>query len=156
MDDWNIELRVGLTGAFLCTQYFGTQMADNGGGVILNIASDLAIIAPDQRIYSTPDTELNKQKKPVTYSVIKHGLIGLTKYTATYWADKNIRCNSISPGGIANDQDPAFVKRLENLIPLGRMCTKSELHGAIQFLCSDASSYMTGHNLILDGGRSIW
>ena len=157
LDSWNQEINVGLTGAFLCTKVFGEKMAQNGFGNIINIASDLAVIAPNQSIYATPGiSEQDQNKKPVTYSVIKHGLVGLTKYTATYWADKNVRCNSLSPGGVFNSQDPLFVERLTSLIPLQRMCELRDLEGAIQFLCSDASSYMNGHNLVLDGGRSIW
>ena len=129
-------------------------MSKRNGGVILNIASDLSVIAPDQRLYSSSKKKRNY--KPVTYSVIKHGLIGLTKYLSTYWPDKNIRCNSLSPGGVELDQSKEFKKRLKKLIPLNRMAQKSEYKSAIKFLCSDASSYMTGHNLIIDGGRSIW
>ena len=99
---------------------------------------------------------IEQTKKPVTYSVIKHGLVGLTKYTATYWAHKNVRCNSLSPGGVFNNQDSSFVQKLNIMIPLQRMCMLDDLRGPIQFLCSDASSYMNGHNLVIDGGRSIW
>ncbi len=153
---WNIELSVGLTGAFLCTQLFCKEMNKKKKGVILNIASDLSVIAPDQRIYMQKGIAADKQGvKPVTYSVIKHGLIGLTKYTAAYYADKNIRCNAISPGGIYNNQNKKFVNKLRKLIPMSRMANKDEYKAAIQFLCSDASSYMTGQNLIIDGGRSI-
>ena len=130
---------------------------DNKGGVILNIASDLSIIAPDQRIYTKLGINKEDQNvKPVTYSVIKHGLIGLTKYTATYWATKGIRCNAISPGGVKNKVDKIFFNKVRKLVPMNRMANKNEYHSAIQFLCSDASSYMTGHNLVMDGGRSIW
>ncbi len=94
--------------------------------------------------------------KPVTYSVIKAGIVGLTKYLATYWLDYDMRCNSLSPGGIYNNQPSEFVSKLEKLIPKGRMAKKDEYRSAIQFLCSEASSYMNGHNLIMDGGRSIW
>ncbi len=154
---WNKELNVGLTGAFLCTQIFGTEMSQKkSGGVIVNIASDLSVIAPDQRLYKKKSIPDHLQSvKPVTYSVIKHGLIGLTKYTASYWAEKNIRCNALSPGGIAHEQGIEFVKKINRTIPLERMARKNEYRSAIQFLCSDASSYMTGQNLIIDGGRSI-
>jgi len=93
--------------------------------------------------------------KPVTYSVIKHGLIGLTKYLATYWADQSVRCNALSPGGVYTSQDDEFVNRLSNLIPMGRMANKEEYRGAVQFMCSDASAYMNGQNIVMDGGRSI-
>ena len=94
--------------------------------------------------------------KPVDYSVTKHGLIGLTKYLSTYFADKNIRVNSISPGGVFNGQPEDFVKRLSNLIPMGRMARKDEYKGAVVFLCSEASSYMTGENIVMNGGRAAW
>jgi NAD(P)-dependent dehydrogenase (short-subunit alcohol dehydrogenase family) len=155
---WQMEIAVGLTGAMLCAQVFGGSMAMRGRGVILNIASDLGVIAPDQRLYRQPHVTREDEQpvKPVTYSVIKHGLIGLTKYLATYWADKGVRVNAISPGGVFNNQDPAFVERLTRLIPMGRMADVDEYRAAIQFLCSDASSYMTGQNIVLDGGRSVW
>ncbi|WP_061027792.1 SDR family oxidoreductase [Bradyrhizobium sp. CCH5-F6] len=155
---WQTEIAVGLTGAMLCAQVFGGAMATRGRGVILNIASDLGVIAPDQRIYRQPQVTREEEQpvKPVTYSVIKHGLIGLTKYLATYWADHGVRVNAISPGGVFNNQDPAFVERLTRLIPMGRMADVDEYRAAVQFLCSDASSYMTGQNLVMDGGRSVW
>ena len=158
LKEWNYQLNVGLTGAFLCSQIFGDQMAkDEKGGVILNIASDLSVIAPDQRIYRKADLSADAQPvKPVTYSVIKAGLVGLTKYLATYWADKGVRSNALSPGGVLNKQDLAFVQSISNLIPLGRMAEQTEYRSAVQFLCSDASSYMTGQNIVIDGGRSIW
>jgi len=157
IDQWNLELTVGLTGTMLCSKIFGLSMSENNGGVILNISSDLGVIAPDQRLYRKSKISHGEQPvKPITYSVIKHGLNGLTKYLATYWADKGVRVNSISPGGVFNNQDPEFVKRLTNLIPLGRMAREDELKAAIIFLVSDASSYMTGANLIIDGGRSVW
>lgn len=154
---WEADIAVGLTGAFLCSKVFGSHMAANGGGVIVNVASDLALIAPDQRIYRQTDAPEDMQPvKPVTYSVVKSALVGLTRYLATYWADKKVRVNAISPGGIGNGQPEDFVQRLTNLIPLGRMAAKDEYQGAIVFLCSDASSYMTGTNLVMDGGRSCW
>jgi NAD(P)-dependent dehydrogenase (short-subunit alcohol dehydrogenase family) len=157
LDQWNLQVAVGLTGAFLCSQAFGSAMSRDGkGGVILNIASDLSVFAPDQRLYrkdGLPD-EL-QPVKPVTYSVIKAGLIGLTRYLATYWADKGVRCNALSPGGVYNGQGYEFVQRLTSLIPLGRMASKDEYRAAVQFLCSDASAYMNGQNIVMDGGRSV-
>ena len=153
--DWDRQLDVGLKGAFICSKVFGSNMAKQGNGVILNIASDLSIIAPDQRIYNNNSNEL-QNVKPITYSVIKSGLIGMTKYLATYWNESNVRVNAISPGGVYENQDSEFVNRLTKLIPLGRMASPDEYKSAIQFLCSDASSYMTGQNLVIDGGRSVW
>ena len=157
IDQWNLELSVGLTGAMLCSKIFGYEMANKGKGVILNISSDLGIIAPDQRIYKKDGVPKNEQPvKPVTYSVIKHGLIGLTKYLATYWNDKGVRVNSISPGGIYISQNSKFVQKLTNLIPLNRMAQEDEFKAAVIFLVSNASTYMTGSNLVVDGGRSCW
>ena len=158
INEWEKQINVGLTGAFQCSKIFGSKMVErNSGGVILNIASDLSIIAPDQRIYKKKGLKDAQQPvKPVTYSVIKTGLVGLTKYIATYWGDKNIRCNALSPGGVFNNQDKEFVSSLTDLIPLKRMANVDEYKSAIQFLCSDASSYMTGFNLVIDGGRHVW
>lgn len=154
---WEREIAVGLTGAFLTSQVFGTWMARNGGGSIVNIASDLSVIAPDQRLYRKPDLAPDRQPaKPVTYSVLKTGLIGLTRYLATYWAEAGVRVNALSPGGVRTQQDEAFVRRLESLIPMGRMASRDEYRAAIVFLASDASAYMTGQNLVMDGGRSVW
>lgn len=157
LDVWNDDINVGLTGAFLCSRVFGAEMARAGSGVILNIASDLGVIAPDQRIYREPGKAANEQSvKPVTYSVVKAGLIGLTRYLATYWAEQGVRANALVPGGVYNGQDDAFVQRLANLIPMGRMAGKDEYKAAVAFLVSDASSYMTGANLVIDGGRTTW
>lgn len=156
LDEWNRQISVGLSGAFLCARIFGSGMAARGGGVILNIASDLAVIAPDQRLYRKPDLPAYEQPvKPVTYSVIKTALLGLTRYLATYWAEQGVRANAISPGGVFNDHPTEFVERLAALIPMRRMAELSEYRAAVQFLCSPASSYMTGQNLVIDGGRSI-
>lgn len=154
---WEADLAVGLTGAFLCSQVIGAEMARRKKGVIVNVASDLAVIAPDQRLYRQEGLPEDRQPaKPVTYSVVKTGLVGLTRYLATYWAHCGVRVNAISPGGVYNGQPEDFVKRLATLIPLSRMAHVDEYQGAILFLCSDASSYMTGTNLVIDGGRSCW
>ena len=154
---WQKDIAVGLTGAFLCSREIGSYMAKHGGGVILNIASDLGVIAPDQRIYRKANLSNHQQPvKPITYSVVKHGLIGLTKYLATYWAEDKVRVNAISPGGIYTDQPEDFVEKLTGLIPMGRMAQHDEYKAAVLFLVSDASSYMTGANLIVDGGRTCW
>jgi len=156
VNKWNIEVSVGLTGAILCASEFGPGMAAQGGGVILNIASDLSVISPDQRLYRKEGLSNAEQPvKPVSYSVIKAGLVGLTRYLSTYWADSNVRCNALSPGGVYTSQDDEFVKRLSNLIPLGRMAKHEEYRGAIQFMCSDAAMYLNGQNIIMDGGRTI-
>lgn len=157
LEAWTQDLAVGLTGAFLCSRILGAGMAARGGGVILNIASDLALIGPDQRIYRKDGLEdVAQPVKPVTYSVVKAGLVGLTRYLATYWADRGVRCNALCPGGVENGQDPDFVRRLTNLIPLGRMAERGEYRAVVAFLCSDASSYMTGAVIPMEGGRTAW
>lgn len=154
---WLDDVAVGLTGAFVCAQVFGAQMAKQGKGVILNISSDLGIIAPDQRIYRKEElTEEEQTVKPVTYSVIKHGLLGLTKYLATYWAEKGVRANTLCPAGVFNGQQEEFLGKLTNLIPMGRMAEPDEYKGTVLYLLSDASEYMTGATLIVDGGRTCW
>ena len=157
-NQWQLDLDVGLGGAFNCSKVFGTRMAADGqGGVIVNIASDLGVIAPDQRLYRVEGKEPHEQPvKPVTYSVVKHGLIGLTKYLATYWCEQGVRCNALSPGGVYAGQNDVFVSNLVKLIPLGRMAQPDEYRGAIAFLCSDASKYLNGANLVMEGGRSVW
>ncbi len=153
---WEVELKVGLTGAILCASMFGPAMARLGDGVILNVASDLSVIAPDQRLYrteGTPDAE--QPVKPVSYSVIKSGLVGLTRYLATYWGDRNVRSNALSPGGVFVSQNDEFVQRLTGLIPLRRMARRDEYRGVVQFLCSDAAAYVNGQNIVVDGGRSV-
>ena len=153
---WNDDIAVGLTGAFLCSRIFGQEMVRRNAGVILNVASDLGVIAPDQRLYRQKGLADHQQPvKPVTYSVVKTALIGLTRYLSTYWTANNIRVNAISPGGVFAGQPDEFTSKLHQLIPMGRMANKDEYQGAILFLCSDASSYMTGQNLIIDGGRSV-
>ncbi|BBH54098.1 SDR family oxidoreductase [Fluviispira sanaruensis] len=157
LESWNLDISVGLTGAVICSKVFGTCMANRKKGNIINISSDLGIIAPDQRLYRKENLLDSEQDvKPASYSVVKHGLIGLTKYFASYWGDKNVRCNALSPGGILNEQNSTFLKNIQDRIPLGRMAYADEYQGAIIFLSSDASSYMNGSNLIMDGGRSIW
>lgn len=154
---WLDDISVGLTGAFVCSQVFGSIMAKQNKGVILNISSDLGIIAPDQRIYRKDDLKEEEQMvKPVTYSVIKHGILGLTKYLATYWAQKGVRANSLCPAGVFNNQNEDFLGKLTNLIPMGRMADSNEYKGTILYLLSDASSYMTGATVIVDGGRTCW
>jgi NAD(P)-dependent dehydrogenase (short-subunit alcohol dehydrogenase family) len=157
LEIWKADLAVGLTGSLLCARTFGSEMARRSGGVIINVASDLALIGPDQRIYRIEGTlEELQPVKPVSYSVVKSGLLGLTRYLATYWAGKNVRVNAICPGGVFDDQDAAFTDRLTNLIPLGRMANADEYQATIVYLLSDASSYMTGAVIPIDGGRTAW
>jgi NAD(P)-dependent dehydrogenase (short-subunit alcohol dehydrogenase family) len=155
--NWLADLNVGLTGSFLCSQIFGNFMAAKNKGVIINIASDLGLIGPNQSLYKQDNIPEDFQPvKPVTYSVVKHGLIGLTRYLATYWADKGIRCNALAPGGVFNDQDKVFLERIQQLIPMRRMANLDEYKAPIVFLASEASSYMTGAILSVDGGRTCW
>ena len=151
---WKRDLNVGLLGSLICTKIFGSEMAKRKQGVIINVASDLSFISPDNRIYNNNSKKINFVK-PVSYSVVKHGIIGLTRYTATYWANKNIRCNAIAPGGIINNQSKSFLKKISQLIPLGRLAYKNEYEGSILYLISDASSYMNGAVLTIDGGRTV-
>jgi NAD(P)-dependent dehydrogenase (short-subunit alcohol dehydrogenase family) len=154
---WLRELEVGLYGSFLCTKIFGGRLNDQKrSGSIVMISSDHGLIAPKQTLYAREsDTGFNPVK-PVTYSVVKHGQIGLARYFSTYWAENGIRVNALCPGGVENGQNTDFIKRVNKEIPLGRLADKSEYHGALIFLLSDDSSYMTGATLTVDGGRSVW
>ena len=155
---WHQDIAVGLTGAFICSQVFGQSIASTGRGVILNISSDLSVIGPDQRLYRLPGLKDEEQPvKPVSYSVVKSGLLGLTRYLATYWRGSGMRANTISLGGVySSDLDTEFVARIRNLIPLDRMATLGEYNAAILFMISDASQYINGQNIVIDGGRTIW
>ena len=157
IDQWEKELKVGLTGSFICSKYFSSLIKKNQGkGVIINISSDLGLIAPNQRIYEIEGVDKTQQPvKPLTYSVVKTGLIGLSRYLATYF-NGDIRSNVICPGGVFNNQSKEFVKKLEDLIPIGRMAKKDEITGTIVFLLSDASSYINGAVISVDGGRTSW
>ncbi len=154
---WNDDIAVGLTGAFLCAKYYGSAIARQGGSIV-NISSDLGLIAPDQRLYRKVDLSEEEQPvKPVSYSVVKHGLIGLTRYLATYWAKQKVRCNALCPGGVENiNQEPEFLKEVCSRIPLGRLAQAHEYQGSLLFLLSEASSYMNGAVLSVDGGRTCW
>jgi NAD(P)-dependent dehydrogenase (short-subunit alcohol dehydrogenase family) len=158
LDLWEKALQVNLTGMFLCCQAIGKIMLARRSGVILNIASDVGNISPDHRIYQGVANPYTGKpfNTPIAYATTKAGVINFTRYLATYWADKGIRVNSISPGGVYAEHDAEFVKNLSSRIPLGRMANSDEYKGAILFLVSDASSYMTGANLIVDGGRTAW
>lgn len=157
LEAWNQDIAVGLTGGFLCSRVFGAEMANAGRGVILNIASDLGVMAPDQRLYRVDGLAPEQQPvKPVTYSVVKAGLIGLTRYLATYWIERGVRANALVPGGVYAGQDEQFLSRIADLIPMGRMAHRDEYKSAVAFLVSDASSYMNGALLTVDGGRTVW
>ena len=151
---WDEVMNVNLKGVFLCCKIFGSYMAKNRGGSIINISSTYGILSPDQRIYEG----INKKKfvKPITYSVSKSGIINMTRYLATYWATKKVRVNNLILGGVENNQPKKFIKNYCNKVPLGRMANKKEYNYSIFFLASEMSSYMTGSNLIVDGGWSAW
>ena len=154
---WNQDIAVGLTGAMLCAQVFGEIMERQGKGVILNISSDYGLIAPDQRIYRKEGLLEDQQTiKPVSYSVVKHGIIGLTKYLAVYWADKGVRVNTLCPASLYNGQDEEFVEKISKLIPMGRMSNPDEYICTVLYMISDATTYMTGSTVVLDGGRTSW
>jgi NAD(P)-dependent dehydrogenase (short-subunit alcohol dehydrogenase family) len=142
----------------LATKEFGTQMAKRGHGVIVNISSDLGIISPDHRVYRRPDVVNDEEQpvKPLSYSVSKTALLGLTRYVATYWAHRNVRCNAICFGGAERDQPDQFRTGLCQRIPLGRLGSADEYANIVVFLCSDHASYMTGATLVVDGGRTKW
>jgi NAD(P)-dependent dehydrogenase (short-subunit alcohol dehydrogenase family) len=152
---WNRSLAVNLTGMFLCAQAVARPMLAQGKGVIVNVSSTYGLVGPDQRLYEKSGDE-RQTYKPVAYSVTKSAVLGLTRYLATYWAAKNIRVNTLTPGGVFNAHDEEFTQRYSYRTPMGRMAHKSEYCGALLFLVSDASSYMTGTNLIVDGGWTAW
>ena len=153
---WNQSLGVDLTGIFLCAQAAGNVMLEQHSGVIINICSTYGVVGPDQRLYERDDTTLPRTYKPITYSVTKSAVLGFTRYLATYWAGKNIRVNALTLGGVFNGHADEFVRRYSYRTPLGRMAERSEYCGALLFVASDASSYMTGSNLVVDGGWTAW
>lgn len=155
---WADDLNVSLTGSLICSKYFGTEISKNAnGGCIINISSDLGVISPDQRLYKKKNLPKNKQiVKPISYSVVKFGIIGLTKYLATYWPESNVRCNAICPGGIENGQDPEFIEKVSSRIPLGRLAKTDEYQSTIIWMLSDKSTYLNGSIITIDGGRTSW
>jgi len=153
---WNQALAVNLTGAYLCCQAAVAPMLVKGSGVIINLSSIYGLAGPDQRLYQRADAGAPPQYKPVYYSVTKAGILGLTRYLATYYAGKNIRVNALTPGGVYNGHDESFVQAYSARAVLGRMAEKDEMNGALLFLASDASAYMTGANLVVDGGWTAW
>ena len=156
---WERALAVNITGMFLCCQAVGRQMVAQGGGAVVNINSTYGVVAPDHRIYRgirNPHSPRQPLNTPVSYSVTKGAVLSLTRYLATYWADKNIRVNALTPGGTYENHDARFVTNYATRTPLGRMARPEEYQGAMLFLVSDASSYMTGANLVVDGGWTAW
>jgi NAD(P)-dependent dehydrogenase (short-subunit alcohol dehydrogenase family) len=156
---WNLALEVNLTGTFIVTQALVPFLFKSNNAAVINIASDVGVISPDHRIYQpNPERDYSgvQFNSPLSYATSKAALIQMTRFWATYWAKKGIRVNSISPAGVENYQNPQFMRELIERIPLGRMAKPHELKGAIVFLASDASSYITGINLMVDGGRTVW
>ena len=151
------EIEVGIIGSFNCSKVFGTEMAKNRRGIIINISSDLGICAPDQRVYEKNENYSKiKNYKPIGYSISKHALSGLTKYLSTYWANKNVRCNTLALGAVLNNQPKFLISNVKKRIPLNRWAKRSEYKEAIKFLANEDNSYMTGQTLVIDGGRTIW
>jgi NAD(P)-dependent dehydrogenase (short-subunit alcohol dehydrogenase family) len=153
---WDKVMEVNVKGVLLCCQVFGGQMASAGRGAIINISSIYGLVSPDQGIYEYRRKDGAQFYKPVAYSASKSALLNLTRYLATYWAGQNVRVNSVSFAGVYNNQDPEFLANYCAKVPLGRMAREDEYNGAIIFLLSEAASYMTGSNVVLDGGWTAW
>jgi NAD(P)-dependent dehydrogenase (short-subunit alcohol dehydrogenase family) len=156
VEDWDLVMDVNLKGVMLACQVFGGAMAERGRGSIINTLSVYGIVAPDQRIYEGSEYEGRAINTPAVYSASKAAVWGLTKYLAAYWGNRNVRVNAVTPGGVFSGQNDEFVRRYSARVPLGRMASQDEMSGAIVYLASDASSYVTGHNLVVDGGLTAW
>ena len=156
LQTWREVMSVNIDGLFLVAQAVGNQMKKQGGGSIIQTSSIYGVVAPDQRIYQGSEYNGRAINTPAVYSASKAAVNGLTSYLSTYWATSKIRVNSLTPGGIASGQNEEFNKKYSNRVPLGRMGEASELVGALIYLASDASSYVTGQNIIVDGGLSAW
>jgi NAD(P)-dependent dehydrogenase (short-subunit alcohol dehydrogenase family) len=153
---WDQVMQVNVKGVFLCCQVVGAQLAAAARGSIINISSVYGMVSPDQRIYEYRRAGGTPFFKPVAYAASKASLLNLTRYLATYWAGCNVRVNTLTFSGVFNKQDDAFLKRYCARVPLGRMAREDEYNGAVIFLVSDASSYMTGSNMVVDGGWTAW
>lgn len=156
LDLWYQALEVNLTGMFLCSQAVAPVMSMQGHGIIVNISSIYGLVGRDQRLYQDERQKELIAYKPVTYTVTKSAVLGFTKYLATYWSGKGIRVNTLTLGGVYNEHDDGFVQRYSWRTPMQRMARKNEYCDALIFLLSEASSYMTGSNLIVDGGWTAW
>lgn len=156
LEDWEQVMQVNATGVMLCCQEFGSGMAERGRGSVINILSIYGIVAPDQRIYEGSLYEDRAINTPAVYSASKAAVWGLTRYLAAYWGHRGVRVNAVTPGGVSSGQNDAFVQRYSARVPLGRMAQRDELSGAVVYLASAASSYVTGHNLVVDGGLTVW
>lgn len=157
LDEWRKIMAVNLDGMFLVAQAVGKQMVAQGtGGSIIQTASIYGVMAPDHRIYEGSFYLGRQINTPAVYSASKAAVVGLTKYLATYWADKGIRVNTLTPGGVKSGQNEEFNKRYSARIPMNRMANAPEMVGALLYLASDASSYVTGQNIMVDGGLNAW